>query len=72
MVNNDIKRIKAKLKLFDVEGFSWALGDAVDMLVDGGTNDGFKAEFVEILKSSYLRQLELLMPKEHKQSKLDI
>jgi len=71
-INNDIRRLKTKLKLIEEEGFSWVVGDMLDYDGNGPLSIEETERVVKNLKLYYLKQLEKLSPKEHKQGKLDI
>ena len=76
-MNNEIRRIKAKLKLFEEEGFNWVVADIFDELINKiyfkkEDEEAGKLQFPEKLKQKYLEQLQKLSPPDIKQTKLEI
>lgn len=71
MVQNDVRRIKAKLKLFEEEGFNWVVGDLIMYYGKGMQCAEDLETIVKSLKQHYLRELESISP-ESKQGKLEL
>lgn len=71
MVDNEIRRIKAKLKLFDMEGFNWVLMDLLEITTKDTSSEVMGA-IIDNLKLEYLERLEFLIPKDSKQQKLEL
>lgn len=67
-MNNEIRRIKAKLKLFEEEGFSWLANDLLDAKTPWQEN----SEIIEEIRLELLEQLEKLSPPDIKQTKLEL
>lgn len=77
MVNNEIRRIKAKLKLFEEEGFSWVVIDILDTLLNSikyreQITDNDLEAFIENIRKGYLEQLQELLPPDIQQGKLNL
>lgn len=70
-INNEIRRLRIKLKLFEQEGFNWVIGDIMDQYNGNGTSVD-APEMITSLKLQYLKQLEALLPKDNKQGELEI
>lgn len=72
-VNNEIRRLKIKLKLFEEEGFNWVVDD---MFRDnfGISTLGYDTseEYLKEWKKKYLLQLKHMLPKDNKQGKLEL
>ncbi len=71
-INNEIRRIKAKLKLFEEEGFNWVIQDLIDTYGVGLIAMEEVGTITKSLKMHYLMQLEKLLPPDNKQGKLNI
>ena len=54
-MTNETRRIKTKLKLFEQEGFTWAIGDILEQFCKECPPPEI---VVESLKQYYLRQIE--------------
>jgi len=72
MVNNEIRRLKAKLKLFEEEGFNWVVGDIIAWYGQGMITCEDLEVTVKSLKQHYQRELQELLPKDIKQGKLEL
>ena len=71
-INNEIRRLRIKLKLFEQEGFNWVMGDVIQDMASFDVSAEDIAHCIELQKKEYLRQLEALLPKDNKQGKLNI
>jgi len=75
-INNEIRRLKTKLKLFEEEGFNWVLHDIIEVTTDSidclPLNQAEKTRIIKGLKEYYLKQLEALLPPNNKQGKLEL
>ncbi len=72
MVNNEIRRIKAKLKLLEEEGASWLIGDVIMWYGQGMICMEDLDVTIKSLKQYYLRELEKLLPPDIQQGKLNL
>lgn len=75
MTIHQLRRIRKKLELFEIEGFSSALGDIIDVMVEeGGGHIGMsekgKEKLVKKLKEKYEKIIKDNSPVENKQQKL--
>ena len=76
-MTNEIRRIKAKLKLFEEEGFSWVVIDILDTLLNSikyreQITDNDLEAFIENIRKGYLEQLQELLPPDIQQGKLNL
>lgn len=76
-MENELRRLKIKLALLDIEGVSWLLGDMVDLVEEDVSDyqgrpytDKGKIFLIEKLKSDYKKELKELEPEDKKQQKL--
>lgn len=75
-IQNELRRAKQKLKLFDQEALNWVLFDLIDLIdKDIGEKDDpvpeeEKIKFVDKLKKSYQKYIKDNTPTDPKQVKL--
>lgn len=66
-MDNEIRRLKTKIYLFEQEGFNWVLGD---LMKDFGVSDDDIVKKIVDMYKKYKIQLDELEPKDSKQQKL--
>lgn len=77
-MDNTLRRAKIKLKLLEVEGVDWLLGDAYDFLnigeytVETPEYIEEKIKFIEKFKEFYQVQIEFFSTPDNKQGKLEL
>lgn len=69
-INNNLKRVRKKLKLFDQEALNWLLSDFMNYIGKDDIDDEEKKSIIEGFKQNLKRQEEALTPPEGKQQKL--
>lgn len=70
-VNNEIRRLRIKLKLFEEEGFNWVIADVIKDVHEYHLSE-INPMYIKGLKQRYSRQLKKLIPSDNKQGKLEI
>ena len=71
-ISNETRRLKAKLKLFEEEGFNWVVGDIIMFYGKGMIYTEELEVSIKSLKQYYQRELQKLLPETSKQGKLEL
>lgn len=68
---NEIRRIKAKLKLFKEEGLNWLIADVINDVHEYHLSE-INSFYIKGLRKRYLKQLKKLLPPDMQQGKLNL